>query len=168
MITPRARFSPLGMYGLLGLTLAIAAHASTFTSDPMRPEHPLFWMLHIGIFPLFFAMMLRLRAWSDVIPGRIGRARSRLRTNELKPYFPPWAFTLGAILFAYAIVNFFLAGSHLPSSHHVRATPVSLEQARYTVRAFSGHWMIFYAVPALFFTYVPASARPAESSAAAD
>ena len=30
--------------------------------------------------------------------------------------------------------------------------------------AFSGHWLIFYAMPAIFFTFVPADARPAIST----
>lgn len=164
-VVPQARLTPIGLYGLVGLAIAMAVHASTFTADPMSPEHPLFWILHVGIFPLFFAMLLRLRVWSERIPGRVGRASSRLRWRELRPYFPQWTVTLGAILFAYALVNFLLSVSHLPPSHRGPHVPVTLEQARYTVRAFSGHWMIFYAVPAMFFAFVPSAARPAESSA---
>lgn len=77
-------------------------------------------------------------------------------------YVPVWVPPLVVVLFAYVMVNFLLATSHLPARG--AATVPSPAEATYTVRAFSGHWLIFYALPTLFFTFVPRDARPAEGA----
>lgn len=154
-------------YGLLGLFIAIVVHVSTFTSFSMSPDNPLFWILHIGIFPLFFAMVFGLRKWSETRSGVFGFKSRQLRWRELVVFLPPWSVKLGAILFAYAMINFLLSVSHLPSGAHVSggaAQPMDAEQARYLVRAFSGHWLIFYAGPTLYFLFVPPGAKPAEEA----
>lgn len=55
-----------------------------------------------------------------------------------------------------------------PDDRHwprVRQTQIlTAVQAVYTTRAFSGHWLVFYTLPALFFLFVPADARPATES----
>ena len=35
-----------------------------------------------------------------------------------------------------------------------------LAMKRYQMRLFSGHWMFFYLLPALYFTFGPGSRRP--------
>jgi hypothetical protein len=165
--SPRGRLTLASAYGVAGLLTAVAVHASTFTAVPLRPEHPLFWMLHIGIFPLFIPMVWRLRAWREQTRGMLGLPTSRLRWRELLAYLPAWAIAIAGVLFAYAMVNFFLAMSHLPAGHAAGSGSIGVDEARYTVRAFSGHWMIFYAIPTLFFFFVPATARPDESGQAA-
>ena len=151
---------------MLGLFMATVIHASTFTSFSMSPTNPLFWIMHIGIFPLFIPMVLGLRKWSEVSSGPLGFKTSRLRWRELLAYLPPWSVRLGAILFAYAMLNFFLSVSHLPSGGHASAATIIAmdpEQARYLVRAFSGHWLLFYAVPTLYYLCIPPSATPANA-----
>ena len=164
--SPRARLTLGSVYGLVGVLIAAAVHASTFTSAPLPPEHPLFWIMHVGIFPLFGAMVWRLRAWSEQAKGPLGIPTTRLRWQELLSYLPAYAIALGGLLFAYAMVNFLLAMSHLPSGHGGGGS-VGAGDGRYVVRAFSGHWLIFYTLPMLFFLFVPSSARPDDSRRAA-
>lgn len=159
---PRLTFA--SAYGLLGLFTASVVHVSTFTSASMSPDNPLFWILHVGIFPLFFAMVFGLRKWSETRSGVFGFNSRQLRWRELVDFLPPWSVKLGAILFAYAVINFLLSVSHLQSGAHVSAGAQAIdpEQARYLVRAFSGHWLVFYAVPTLYFLFVPPGAKPAD------
>ena len=159
---PHARANAFALYGAAGFTIAALVHFGSYVGHTIRPENPLFWLLHIGIFPLFFALMVRLRAWQASRRGIFGFPRARLRWRELMAYVPGWVPPLVVLLFAYVMVNFLLATSHLPSRGVAGAE--SPEEAIYTVRAFSGHWLIFYALPSLFFTFVPADARPATAA----
>jgi ABC-type branched-subunit amino acid transport system permease subunit len=148
---------------MIGFAAAAVVHFGTFAGSPIRPAHPLFWGLHFGVFPLFILMVLRLRAWQGESRGALDIAGRRLRWRELRPWFPSWATTLGILLFAYAAVNF-LAASHLGRSAQAvasRGAQLPPEQAGYVMRAFSGHWLVFYGLPTLFFLFVPAAARPA-------
>jgi hypothetical protein len=156
---PRASVNLLSLYGALGLTISAIVHFSTYFGHALDPHNPLFWALHIGIFPLFFAFVLRLGVWQGVKRGLFGLQRRRLLWRELLVYFPPWVPALVVLLFVYAAANFFLSMRHLPPTG---ATPVlpNTPAALYTTRAFSGHWLIFYASPALFFAFVPRDARP--------
>ena len=157
---PHARRNGLSIYGAVGFTVAALVHFGSYVGHTIRPENPLFWLLHIGIFPLFLVMVLRLRAWQTSRRGMFGFRRAQLRWRELLAYVPVWVPPLVVLLFAYVMVNFLLATSHLPSGGGPAVE--SPADAIYTVRAFSGHWLIFYALPTLFFTFVPPDARPAE------
>lgn len=162
-VAPDLRFGIASAYAVVGLLTATVVHASTYTSFSMKADNPLFWILHIGIFPIFILMVSQGRKWRVQASGPLGRESSRFRWRD---YLPPWAMRGMAILIAYAVVNLVVSISHLQSSAHgssgavVNMTP---EQARYLVRAFSGHWLIFYAVPMLFFLYVPRNPSPVES-----
>ncbi len=161
-VRPRARLNALSLYGLVGLAIAATVHFGTYVGQVLSPDHPLFWGLHIGIFPLFFVFVLRLRAWQDVRRGALGMRQSQLRWRELLAYVPGWVPPLVVLLFAYAMVNFFRSIGHLPPKGS--GTPLTAAQAVYTTRAFSGHWLVFYTLPTLFFLFVPADARPAAQS----
>jgi hypothetical protein len=150
---------------LLALCVAIVVHAATFTSYSMSPSNPLFWILHIGIFPLFIPMVFGLRKWSQTQTGPFGFKSSRLRWRELLVYFPTWVPKAVVILFVYVMINFLLAVSHLPAGGHASAAAMQSmdpEQGRYLVRAFSGHWLVFYTAPTLYYLFVP-SEIPAAS-----
>lgn len=159
---PQARLDGLGVYGAAGFTVAALVHFGSYVGHTIRPENPLFWLLHFGIFPLFFALMFRLRAWQTSRRGLFGFRQRQLRWRELIAYVPVWVRPLVVLLFAYAMVNFILATAHLPSRG--TAAGESPAEAIYTVRAFSGHWLLFYAVPTLFFIFVPPDARPARAA----
>jgi hypothetical protein len=155
---PRARANPLSLYGAFGLTASAIVHFGTYIGRGLNPDNPLFWVLHIGSFPLFFAFVWRLRAWQSVQRGHFGFKQRQLRWRELLAYFPPWVPPLVMLLFAYVLLNFFLSTAQLPASDSDAL--LTEAQAVYTVRAFSGHWLIFYMLPTLFFAFVPADARP--------
>jgi len=157
---PRAQLNGLSLYGLFALSLAVAVHVGTYVGVPLDPNNPLFWGLHIAIFPLFFAFVFRIRRWQSVRKGVFGLKRSTLRWRELLQYVPAWVPPVVALLFAYAMVNFLLSIGHLPPKGSTGS--LSADQAMYTTRAFSGHWLIFYTLPTVFFLFVPADARPAD------
>jgi hypothetical protein len=159
---PRARLNGLSLYGLFGLSLSTAVHVGTYLGASVDPDNPLFWGLHMAVFPLFFAFVYRLRAWRSVQKGVFGLQPSRLRWRELLSFLPGWVPPLVVLLFAYVMVNFFLSISHLPSKGSLSS--LTAAQAMYTTRAFSGHWLAFYALPTLFFLFVPADARRRKES----
>jgi hypothetical protein len=103
-----------------------------------------------------------MRAWVERTRGTLGFPTSRLRWRELRLHVPRWAVRLENILFGYAMVNFLWAMSHLSGARIGAA-----EEARYTVRAFSGFWMLLYTVSTLFFLFVPATPRTGDSRQAA-
>jgi hypothetical protein len=158
-VSSRRRANALSLYGALGLAASAIVHFGTYVGRGLSAQHPLFWALHIGIFPLFFVFVFRLRAWSDVKPGMFGFKQNQLRWRELLAYFPPWVPPLVTVLFAYVMANFLLSMGHLPPKG-THAGPPTGAEAVYMARAFSGHWLVFYTMPMLFFTFVPADARP--------
>jgi hypothetical protein len=151
------RTSPLALYGLLGIATAAVIHFETYFGLSIDPKDPLFLLVHIAIFPLFFVFILRARRW-------FGRASFFNRSEpshwrELLSFFPFWVYPAGLVLFAYTGVNFLLSVQHLPEhSSNLTAT-----EARYVVRAFSGHWLFFFSIPTIFFGFVPRDARPERS-----
>jgi hypothetical protein len=162
-VTPRpARPEPhwtfFGAWAALGFALSAVVHALSYFSIAAQSSWPWVWGLHIGIFPPFIVMVLRLTRWRS----RSGPWRSRARLDALAPYFPRWVPVLAVALLIYVMFNFASATSHLPQRH--QAPPTDAASARkievYTIRAFSGHWLLFYAAPALFFLFVPSSAAP--------
>jgi hypothetical protein len=166
-IVPRYQLNIGSIYGLLGLLIAFIVHAATFTSFSLNPNHPLVWILHIGIFPLFVSMIFRLQYWVEMRRGPFGLPMSRLRWQELRAFFPAWAVALEPILTLYVMITLFLTISHVSTSSHVNLGAMQAanpEIARYTVRAFSANWLIFYAVPALYYLFVPLSAVPSDST----
>ena len=151
-VTPHARLSLGSVYAVCGFIVALVVHVATFTPYSMSPANPFFWILHLGIFPIFIPTVLGLRRWSDVRSGFLGFKTSRLRRREILAFLPKWSVRAAALLFAYTFINFALSSGHLPSGNHGSTSiPLDPEQARYLVRAFSGHWLFFYAVPAIYF-----------------
>jgi hypothetical protein len=161
---PQARLSFLNMYGFVGLALAASVHLGSYVGRSLASDHPLFWGLHVGIFPLFFIFVIRVQRWSVRRRGLFGLPTAALRWRELLGYCPPWVAPVLSVLFVYVMGNFFFATGHIPSAATVSSGGTSAaDMALYTTRAFSGHWLIFYAVPTLFFTYVPPDVRPVEN-----
>jgi hypothetical protein len=159
---PRAHFTPLALVGLTGFAVSLWVHVLTYLGIALQEHTSAVWLLHVGLFPPSFVMVIRLQRWST----GSWWFRTGFRWRELAAYLPAWAIFSVVGLFGYAFVNFLLATSHLPAGVGATATVESGAatgshlQAVYTARAFSGHWLIFYGLPALFFLYVPANARP--------
>jgi hypothetical protein len=159
---PRAHFTLVALVGLTGFVISLWVHVLTYLGIALQEHTSAVWLLHVGLFPPFFVMVIRLQRWNT------GSSwfRTGFRWRDLAAYLPGWAIVSVVGLFGYAFVNFLLATSHLPAGAGATVTfgsdaPAGSHlQAIYTARAFSGHWLIFYWVPALFFLYVPANARP--------
>jgi len=148
---PRARLRPLAAVALTGFALSLAVHALTYAGVVVPERVPGVWLLHLGIFVVFGPLIFSMQRWQG---GR------RFEWRELAPYFPRWVRIAVPALMAYAMVNFFLARHHLPERD--RSTPyrsLTPEEQLYRARGFSGHWLVFYGIPALFFLYVPRGAR---------
>ncbi|HEX6537332.1 MAG TPA: hypothetical protein VF041_22310 [Gemmatimonadaceae bacterium] len=153
-VRPRARLRPLAALALTGFLLSLAAHAASYHGVAVQERVPAVWGLHVGIFVVFVPFVFALRRW---------QRKGQLRWRQLLPYFPVWVRVAAPALMAYTMANFFAASSHLPSGGELSTNSASAaEEQVYTLRAFSGHWLIFYALPALFFMYVPAEAGPTE------
>lgn len=158
----RPRFQPtaLGVLGLLGFAASLAVHVLSYAGIAAAEHVPAVWALHVGIFPLFFALVLRMRHWSGT--SRQWDWWKQPPMRELLRYFPAWVKTLVPVLFFYVFVNFFLAtAGAMAVEAGGRQTLAPVDSAR----AFSGHWLIFYLLPALFFSFVPADARPSDAAA---
>ena len=159
-IVPRVRGTVLAGFCLAGLALSLAVHLLSYVGVAAQTVVPAVWVLHVAIFPPFLVLLLRMMRWRG---PRDGPFSSRpFQWRALLPFFPRWVAPLVVVLFVYVFVNFFWAGAHLPG----RGTAPTIgdgsahEIAVYTMRAFSGHWLVFYLVCALFFLYVPSDADP--------
>ena len=155
---PRARLTFLSLYGGLALIAAVVVHFGTYTGRSIGADHPLVWALHAAVFPLFIAFALKAGTWQSARRGAFGLRRRRLRWRALRPYFPRWVPLFVALLFVYTLANFFSSVLHMPTKGS--GTAFTDAHMVYMVRAFSGHWLLFYALPTLFFAFVPWSAKP--------
>lgn len=146
----------LTILAAVGLALSVAAHALTFAGvDPQR-EIPGVWLLHLGIFVIIVPTIF--------IGRRLSRDNGEVEFwQRITKNTPTWLHALTMILFVYTFFNFFyctrylneggvpseLRGELVLHSHGAvirKLTPEEFERHRaYSVRGFSGHWMVFYA-----------------------
>jgi hypothetical protein len=142
-----------------GFFASLLVHLTTFLGvDPSRYV-PWIWGLHIGIFVVFIPMVVAQ-----------GRNRRKDYWQKVFAPMPLWARYLLRALFFYAIINFalflFLSrggvpdvrdGKYVLHNHGQVIRELSAEeyerQKAYVLRGFSGHWMVFYLLPALYFWY---------------
>lgn len=149
----------LGMAGA-GFLLSVWAHYAALNGQALQLEHPWLFSLHLLMFVTF-------------APGlvlRILNARRRMQADALQNQrlagilvgIPlPIRLLTGALLI-YAAANFIIAGANLPNgsvqadhdgySLHLRTgETMSLDRTEYLkiqssqLRAFSGHWLLFFA-----------------------
>jgi hypothetical protein len=160
----RARVTGWGVYAALFLSVSAVVHIGTYVGLRLRP-HARFSSVSISAFPQCLSCLFCGRATGNESVAALGLRYRQLDWREWRPFLPAWAPPALAILGAYAIANFFFAAVHLP----VRATGAMLTdaQAMYLVCMFSGRWLMFYALPLLFFTYDPGNTTPANAPPAA-
>lgn len=152
----RARATGWGVYATLLLLISALVHIGTYVGYSLAT--PLLIGSSVGIVPVFLALVLRSRGWQRERSGPFGLRYRQLDWREWRPFLPSWATSVLTVLGAYAIANFFYAALHLPP--HGTWAVLTESQAMYMARMFSGHWMVFYGVPAIFFTYVPTESAP--------
>lgn len=151
MLLYAMRLTVFGVWAILGFVLSAIVNALSYVGIAAQEALPAVWMLHVGLFPPFGAMVFRSRR----LRGTDGRGSSAWRQ-----YLPARAYAVSVAVMVYVAFNFFTATSHLPRRGEQQSTdPARAHEVNvYTVRAFSGVWLIFYLAPALFFSFVPASA----------
>jgi hypothetical protein len=133
------------------LIVSLIVHASTFLGiDPME-EWPGVMLIHLAIFPPFFAAI----SYANRIGGR-----RQGRQDKVVNSAPRWLQILTGVFFAYAFVNFAIFiilveggsphehdGKYFLNSHGTVVRELSEaeyhRQCAYVVRGFSGHWMLF-------------------------
>ena len=161
-----------GTIAVLGFLASLVVHGMTFAGVDVMDGFPFAWLLHLGIFAVFVPFFLSARAKYG------SSADPKLCFSES----PPWAKWLALAVGAYAFVNFALFmhfneggvpeienGKFVLKNHGAVIRPLTESEYRlqnaYVARGFSGHWLVFYLVPALYFlTQTPARREPSGSS----
>ena len=128
------------VYAAAGLILSLAVHLLSFGGIQVGGE-PLFFALHVGIFPLWIPVvwistklmggMPRQNSWSFGYSG-----------NYWKPMLsgcPAWMRYMTYGFFIYALVNFAIFIVLAPSGKTFGGSPPAI-----VWHGFSGHWMAFY------------------------
>lgn len=142
---------------LVGLVASAVAHFSTFMGINPQRVFPPVWALHVLIFIVWFPVVFSCR---NIYTKENRKDFWKIATRNA----PTWMKTLCAALFAYALFNFFftifvlneggvpseLDGKKVLQSHSNVIRELTDEEYEthqaYSVRTFSGHWMIFYAL----------------------
>jgi hypothetical protein len=148
----------LGTTALAGLILSLTVHVSALFGVDVASRFHGVWFLHAGIFVVFIPFVLFARHDFGAQPSLM----------QIGATLPRWVVVIGLIIFVYAIANFliFMAGTeggsptmrdgkYLLLNHgklirELTASEYSAFQAN-VVRGFSGHWLVFFFVPAAYF-----------------
>ncbi len=151
----------IGLAALVGFLASAAVHLTTFLGSRFAATMDSSVVaLHVAIFPPFFAMVLALRAETKGI--------DKHAIQRKLASVPSWAKVLFIFFFLYTPVNFFRslwmtggaraeqsATGYVLTSHGQIIRHVTPEEAldnqAVETRMFSGHWMMFYLLPAMFF-----------------
>lgn len=137
---------------LLGFCLSVAAHILALTGIMLPlPQPDIVFALHVGIFVVFVPAVLISRQRAQ------GGARTNL--NDIARDSPLWIGALLLLLFAYAVINFFLVFS---LDQAPRGTALAGNDFLHTLRGFSGHWMLFYFAS---FAMLRAALHPSDAPA---
>lgn len=148
----------LGYLALTGLVVSLGAHAWAMLGNDIASQIPQIWLLHVGMFVVFFPLVFISRydlasvagqaRWTDGLPG--------------------WAKVLGVCILGYAALNLMIFlvqtgggspvvrdGKFVLINHGKIAKEISeLEYAALAtaqVRGFSGLWLVFYFWSAAYF-----------------
>jgi hypothetical protein len=165
----------LGLIAAAGFTAALVVHLLTFAHIDLSEGFPFVWSLHIGIFLVFlpFVFLARKSFGADIT------------LTKVRASVPQWASTFIIIAIVYAFVNFalffFLSEGGRPDvrdgqfvlQNHGKLIRFLTEeeyhlQRAYVLRGFSGHWLVFYLVPAVYFLFGPKPNPPIHSTAESD
>ena len=154
------------IFALTDFFSSLFVHLSTFFGIDLSKHIPWVWVLHLGIFVVFIPMLFVQ-----------GLAPKKDFWNKIFATIPRWARYTFKAFFAYALINFalffFLSeggvpdvrdGKYVLHNHgqvirELSENEYKLQKA-YVLRGFSGHWMVFYLVPAIVFWYRGKSAHP--------
>lgn len=155
-----------GPIAALVCVIAIVIHALSIMKIDVQQHFPPVMALHVLIFVCFIPFVLSLNK-------RFGGCA---KLAQLATILPKWTLILSGLIMAYAMINFFLSIGALGATPEIRdgqyilhnkgtlvrvITEVEYHHARALIlRMFSGHWIIFSGIPALYFLF----AKPAAPS----
>jgi len=162
----------LSLIGFALFFLTVAVHISTFFNVNLLQSWPWLWGLHGLALLTFFPMVI---SSSRVLRGLRGAERRHAQKNfwkSLMGRLPIGCRWFVSAVFCYAIVNFVVFIAHTSSApnssyfeeggkyyaqatKHGTARQCSKEEFddydRWLLRGFSGHWMIFFLLPAFYY-----------------
>jgi hypothetical protein len=147
----------LAFLALCGLALSAVVHIAGYFGIDVQSAWPSVWLLHVGIFIVFIPMVL------------VASSESQAERNY--GYFPGLSLSTGismGVLATYATINFFIfAGESMNGSAAMHNGEFVLEhrgkiirtlsseefkdRRAAEVRGMSGHWLLFYYLPFVFF-----------------
>lgn len=116
-------------FAIVGFGVSLIVHISSIFGIDLSEDYPAVWGLHVAAILIMFPAIFSVRKKSN--------------TKSAKGIFqgtPKYLFILSVVCFVYAFLNFFLIFTLNFAAGN--ATDVDAT----TMRAFSGHWMLFYAV----------------------
>jgi hypothetical protein len=177
-LSPQSPFLRLcGILAVVGFVISLLVHASTFFG--VVPPKMTF-LLHFGAIVIFIVAVLD---WTRVAMSRrttrsmaeARRAHAELSRQSIRAV-PTWIKVVCVLCFAYTALNFVLLfvnmeggapgneGNHYYLHiHGKKVRDLTADQFHqmeaYEVRGFSGHWMLFYLISAVFFLYVSPTVR---------
>jgi hypothetical protein len=154
-----------------GLCASLIVHLLTYKLVDVFYLFPEAQLLHIGMFVGVLAMLVSLR-------NKYGG--SLTQQDIPKAALPAWAWRLVYAAAIYTAVNFalffsnsvggspdirdgrYVLADHAKIIRELSEDEYHIQQA-YVARGFSGHWILFYLLPALYFG-CSSNARPEQSS----
>jgi len=114
----------------VGLVASLWVHVGAVMGRRVAPE-AFFWILHVGIFVVWFPAVLTAR-------GVVGNVNRRDFWKVVLRRSPEWMRYMVYGFFGYAFVNFLLFMTSAPTGNNGPNPPAAVW------RGFSGHWMAFY------------------------
>lgn len=155
-----------GPLSALICVIAIVIHALSIMKIDVEQHFPPVMALHALIFVCFIPFVLSLNK----------RFGGRAKLAQLATIMPKWALILSGLLLAYAMINFFMSMGALGGTPDFKdgqyilhnkgklvrvITEVEYHHAKaLIIRMFSGHWIIFSGMPALYFLFAKPAAPP--------
>jgi hypothetical protein len=162
----------LSLIGFSLFFLTVAIHISTFFNVNLLHSCPWLWVLHgIAIF-FFFAMAISAGRGMRGLRGAERRQAQKIFWKSMMGRMPIAGRWLMSAVFTYAIINFVLfivhtssaspslsyfeeGGKYYAEAKYSPAKQCSKEEFdeydRWLLRCFSGHWMILFLVPSLYY-----------------
>jgi len=149
----------LGLLALAGFLVSLVVHVEALGGVDVQAAFPYVMLLHGGMFLVFGPFVLISR--SDF--------SGKQSMRQLAAGLPRWVAVLCGLTFAYAFLNFVLFmvgyqgnpsmsdGKYLLLEHGRLIRELSASQyaafKANEVRGFSGHWLVFYGIPAAYFLF---------------
>ena len=115
----------------VGLVVSLWVHVGAVMGRRVAPE-AFFWILHVGIFIVWFPAVISAM-------NLLGNINQRDFWKVAFKGSPEWMRYMVYGFFGYAVVNFMLFMTKVPSGNNGANPPAVVW------RGFSGHWMAFYA-----------------------